>query len=327
MIKPPTPVDELLRLETLRNLKILDTNPEERFDRVTRLAKRVFGTPIALVSLVDSERQWFKSRQGLDATETHRDISFCGHAILDDEILVVEDAHADERFSDNPLVTSNPNIRFYAGYPLNGPEGAKIGTLCIIDREPREMSAEDLQLLRELGGMVEEELAIADMMRNDPTTGLSNRIGFVLIAQHLLAMCERAQMPASLLLFQHSNHGEIELSQGSAEGDRAAIEMTQLLMATFRDSDIVGRLTPDTFAVLLAGSSSTDIDSVRQRFMNRIEERNTNSPFGYELEIESHAIGFDSAQHSDAEAFIQDAETYLDSASDELTAAGLATTA
>ena len=108
MITPPTPVDELLRLETLRNLKILDTNPEERFDRVTRLARRIFGTPIALVSLVDTDRQWFKSRQGLDAVETPRDISFCGHAILSDEIMVVNDAHEDERFSDNPLVTGDP---------------------------------------------------------------------------------------------------------------------------------------------------------------------------------------------------------------------------
>ena len=118
MIKPPTPVDELMRLETLRNLKILDTESEERFDRVTRLARRVFGTPIALVSLVDNDRQWFKSRQGIEVSETSREISFCGHAILDDEVMVVRDAHDDERFADNPLVTSDPSIRFYAGYPL-----------------------------------------------------------------------------------------------------------------------------------------------------------------------------------------------------------------
>ena len=112
MITPATPVDELLRLETLRNLKILDTDPEERFDRVTRLAKRIFGTEIALVSLVDGDRQWFKSSQGIEVTETPRDVSFCGHAILDDEVMIVNDTHTDDRFRDNPLVTTDPSIRF-----------------------------------------------------------------------------------------------------------------------------------------------------------------------------------------------------------------------
>jgi GAF domain-containing protein len=115
MLTPPTPSDETRRLQTLRSLKLLDTLPEERFDRVTRLAKQVFSTPIALVSLVDADRQWFKSRQGLDATETPRDISFCGHAILDDDITIVMDARKDQRFCDNPLVCGDPDIRFYAG--------------------------------------------------------------------------------------------------------------------------------------------------------------------------------------------------------------------
>ena len=144
MIVPATPVDELLRLETLRNLKILDTDPEERFDRVTRLAKRIFGAEIALVSLVDSDRQWFKSYQGIEVTETSRDVSFCGHAILDDEVMVVQDALADERFRENPLVTANPNIRFYAGCPISAPNGSNVGTLCVIDSEPHDIDDGDV---------------------------------------------------------------------------------------------------------------------------------------------------------------------------------------
>src|ERR1700752_1549332 len=115
MLTPALPADENTRLDTLRALNILDTSPEERFDRLTRLAKRLFGVPIALVNLVDADRQWFKSCVGLSATETPRDISFCGHAILGDDILLVPDAGVDERFHDNPLVTGDPNIRFYAG--------------------------------------------------------------------------------------------------------------------------------------------------------------------------------------------------------------------
>lgn len=312
MIKPATPVDELLRLETLRNLKILDTNPEERFDRVTRLAKKVFGTPIALVSLVDADRQWFKSRQGLEATETPRDISFCGHAILEDSILVVEDAQADERFCDNPLVTDDPSIRFYAGYPISGPRGQKIGTLCIIDREPREMSPDDRDLLTELGEMVEEELAIADMVRNDPTTGLSNRAGFVMIAEHLLAMCARTDVPASLMLFHLSNLGDIDVSFGSTESDRAVIEMTQLVLASFRDSDIVGRIAPDIFVVLLASSRSDGADVTRERFERNIDDRNAASNGGYDLDVDSYVIVYNNMLHADVESLLESAEELID---------------
>ena len=138
MLKPPIPKNEAQRMESLRSLHILDTPAEERFDRITRLAKRLFGVPIALVSLVDESRQWFKSRQGLDATETPREISFCGHSILCDDTMVIADAAQDERFADNPLVTDEPHIRFYAGCPVQTPDRQRIGTLCIIDRQPRE---------------------------------------------------------------------------------------------------------------------------------------------------------------------------------------------
>ena len=131
MKTPEFPPNESHRLSALNELALLDTLPEERFDRLTRLAARTLDAPIALVSLIDKDRQWFKSRQGLGATETGRDISFCGHAILSEETLVIENALNDERFHDNPLVTGDPNIRFYAGAPLHDPQGHRVGTLCI----------------------------------------------------------------------------------------------------------------------------------------------------------------------------------------------------
>lgn len=313
MIKPPIPVDELLRLETLRRLKILDTDPEERFDRVTRLAKRIFGTPIALVSLLDAERQWFKSCQGLEATETSRDISFCGHAITDDRVLVVNDTHQDERFSDNPLVTCDPNIRFYAGYPLSTPNGSKVGTLCIIDREPRELTPEDIELLTELGQMVEEEFVVESMMRDDPVTGLSNRAGFTLIAEHLLAMCARTHSPASLTLFRFPAESALDDLVESAESDRAAIELAQLLMASFRDSDVVGRIGTDTFAVLLTGAQLSD-EKAQQRLLDRLEERNRKSDASHELVVEAHTIAYDPDRHPDVETLLRDAELSIDEA-------------
>jgi len=163
MKKPDLPAKELARITALRDLCILDTPAEERFDRITRIAQHLFNVPIALVSLVDSNRQWFKSCQGLPVSETPRDISFCGHAILGDGIFIVPDAMADERFVDNPLVTSDPKIRFYAGSPLTGRGGQKLGTLCIIDRRARTFTAAELQTLSDLARLVERELNERDL--------------------------------------------------------------------------------------------------------------------------------------------------------------------
>jgi len=175
--KPDTPQEEQARLETLRSLGILDTPPEERFDRLTRMAKRLLGVPIALVSLVDENRQWFKSCFGLNVSETSRDISFCGHAILGNDLFIIPDTIMDERFADNPLVLNDPYIRFYAGCPLRAPNGQKLGTLCIIDRQPRNFEKEDLEALKDLASMAERELAAIQLATLDELTNISNRRG------------------------------------------------------------------------------------------------------------------------------------------------------
>jgi len=151
--------DEERRLASLHAIGILDTPPEERFDRITRLAQRVFGVPIALVSLVDRDRQWFKSRCGLSETQTPRTMAFCDHAIRQEAMLVVPDACDDPRFSDNPLVTGELGIRFYAGQVIKSPDGHAIGTLCIIDTQPRALLVADMACLRDLAHLVEAEIA------------------------------------------------------------------------------------------------------------------------------------------------------------------------
>jgi GAF domain-containing protein len=158
MLAAPIPTDDRERLQALRALLILDTPPEERFDRVARFAADEFDVPMAFVSLVDEKRQWFKARVGLDTCETDRERSFCGHAILKPEFFVVEDTHADERFADNPLVTGEPHLRFYAGAPLQLPGGERVGTLCLADRRPRTLDAVDLAILGSLRDLVVEEL-------------------------------------------------------------------------------------------------------------------------------------------------------------------------
>jgi GAF domain-containing protein len=142
MIAPKLPINEAERLRELYLYEILDTLPERELDRITELASKILGMPSALISLVDRDRQWFKSRCGLDAEETSRDISFCGHVVNSKAALIVHDALEDERFFDNPLVTGAPHIRFYLGVPLITPNQHVIGTLCVLDSTPRVVSAE-----------------------------------------------------------------------------------------------------------------------------------------------------------------------------------------
>lgn len=159
-MKANIPTREAARLEALRQYRILDTPSEQSYDDITALAAFICDVPIALISLVDSDRQWFKSKVGLNVDETNRDVSFCAHAILSDRVMIVDDARNDERFQDNPLVTCAPNIRFYAGVPLRTPEGHPIGTLCVIDHQPRELSEYQIKTLETLARQVVMQLEL-----------------------------------------------------------------------------------------------------------------------------------------------------------------------
>ena len=291
MISPTIPEDEKQRLEKLRALKILDSAPEERFDRLTRMAKRMFGVDISVLSLIDDGRQWFKSKASENELpdETTREISFCGHAILGDDVFVIEDALEDYRFKDNPLVTEHPNIRFYAGYPLKVNNDSALGTLCIIDDKPREFDPEDLQLLRDLGVMAEQEIAALQLATLDDLTLISNRRGFTELAKHSLNVCRRKGLSASILLFDLNKFKPINDKFGHAEGDRALIVFANILRKVFRESDVFGRLGGDEFAVLMMDVDAENTQRVIQRFNNEVTTYNQEAARGYDIE---YSVGF-----------------------------------
>lgn len=285
MESAPTPLNEQARLARVRGLGILDTPPEERFDRITRLATRLLSTPVALLSFVDQDRLWFKSRQNWEYTEASREASFCAHAIVHDDVLVVRDATADARFEDNPLVTEDPNIRFYAGCAIKSSDGHHLGTLCVIDREPRELSDDDKLLLCDLTRMVELELATIDLALTDELTGLVNRRGFQTIGSQVVELSKRKEIELAACFIDLDDMKSINDTYGHEAGDGALQALATLLQESFRDSDVIARVGGDEFCILLAGTASAGAAVAETRLDDAIERYNACSGAPYRLSV------------------------------------------
>ena len=311
MKKPDVPDNEASRLKTLRSLDILATPSEERFDRLTRMAKRMFNVPIALVSLVDEDRQWFKSCVGLSATETPRDISFCGHAILGHEIFIIPDATKDERFADNPLVTDEPKIRFYAGCPLSFTDGSRLGTLCIIDQKPRELTPDDLADLKDLALTAELELAAVQLATRDELTSILNRRGFMLIGQHSLNVCTRQSIPASLAFLDLDSFKPINDNFGHAAGDHVLRVIAEQMSKVCRTSDLYGRLGGDEFVALFINASKEDAESIMKRLQQTVNDVLLQENSGYDASFSYGVVPFDPKTHTSIEMLVSEADALM----------------
>lgn len=311
MQSPQQPENEEKRLKTLQQLNILDTPFEERFDRLTRLAIRIFSVPIAMVSLVDENRQWFKSRIGLEHTETPRDMSFCGHAILNNKAFIISDARKDPRFADNPLVKGEPYICFYAGYPLRFLDGSILGTLCIIDTQPKILSSDDLSILKDLAELAERELAAIHLATLDELTQISNRRGFLTLAEKALKISSRSKLPLSLAYFDLNGFKAINDKFGHAEGDHALVTFAQLMKSCFRGSDIFARLGGDEFVVLLTNSDERFAQQSIQRFRNKISQYNEQENKDYNITFSDGIVAIVPDSNSSVEALLQRADTLM----------------
>lgn len=268
MIRPPIAHDEPERLAALMSLGLLHTPAEERFDRITRMATKLLNAPIALVSLVAEDHQWFKSVHGIEARSTARDISFCGHAIASDGPFIVEDATIDERFSGNPLVVESPQIRAYAGHPIQvGEGGHRVGTLCVIDVEPRRFTTDDVDTLRDLAAIVEGEiqrgllteiqsellLQRAELQKKamvDPLTRVWNRGAITDLLEREIARARRGS-PVSVAMLDADHFKRVNDTHGHPVGDEVLRELAARVRGGIRDCDDVGRYGGEEFLVLL----------------------------------------------------------------------------
>ncbi len=277
---PPArlPPNETERLETLRSYEVLDTACESAFDNIAELTAQLTGCPIALVSLTDTERQWFKARYGSEAPEMPREHSFCAHAILDpDHVLVVADTRNDLRFADNPFVLGAPNVRFYAGAPLVTSDGAALGTLCVLDLEPRTMGREQRQVMMRLAETVMTTLelrrALAQVHRLatiDMLTGLPNRMALVDALERAIARSRRQGESFGLIYIDLDGFKQVNDTLGHGIGDDLLREVASILAASLRREDLAARLGGDEFAVLLVGAD-LDVQTAAIRLRSELE--------------------------------------------------------
>jgi diguanylate cyclase (GGDEF)-like protein len=265
------PANEEQRLRSLHALQILDTQPEEDFDDLTTLASQIVGAPIALITLVDRDRQWFKSKVGLNLDQTSRSGSFCAHAILGDTIFEVEDATKDARFSENPLVTGPPGIRFYAGMPLTTPEGTNVGTLCTIDHVPRKLDEDQRRGLKIIARQVMAQIELRRLLRGrevrenlirDPLTNLFTRRYMEATLERELHRMERVRLPLGILALDLDHFKQLNDTHGLGTGDAVLRAFAALLQSTFRQDDIVCRSGGDEFLIILP---TADAKMIQQR--------------------------------------------------------------
>jgi diguanylate cyclase (GGDEF)-like protein len=314
MLKPAHPSNEAERLAALKRYDLLDTAPEQAYDDLITILSGICNVPMSAVTLIDAERQWFKARVGLDVEETSRDVSFCGHVVMTPkELLVVEDAREDPRFFDNPLVLGGPKIRFYAGAPLVDGEGLAMGSLCVMDQKPRQMTEFQQAALRSLSRQVsmlmelhrsaselrhhiverdwyEQQLAtyqglletqnaeLAVQSRVDPLTGLANRRAFNEALKIATDGVVEGGAPSALILFDIDHFKTVNDTLGHPVGDQVLEALAEIIQKMTPDQATAARVGGEEFALILPGSAAHNAFAWCQEIGRRIEANRLPTP-------------------------------------------------
>lgn len=299
MLPAPIPEDEDARLASLQRMQILATPAEESFNRITRIAAQTFNVPFTLISIIDKDRQWFKSSVGVAEQQTSRDISFCGHVVHSGQMMIIEDASRDARFSDNPLVCSGMNIRFYAGRPLRNAEGYVIGTLCLIDRKPRQMTHKEIQTLNDLGALTETLFSVRGLSEAmegllieldtvkresmiDPLLRTWNRSAIMDILSRENDQANREGSELSILMLDVDRFKSINDIYGHPVGDTVLIEVVQAIRNQLRSYDSIGRYGGEEFMVVLPDAGENEAIKLAERLRKSVE--------GLTIEVDQHRI-------------------------------------
>lgn len=264
--------DEEGRLCALRRANILDTEPEPWFEEIVELVKDVLHVPMCAVSLVDAHRQWFKARRGLGVSETPRDVSFCTHTIASPGPLLIRDATADARFSNNLLVVGEPHIRSYAGVPLTTSDGYNLGSLCIIDTITREFDPREVKILSKFAKLVIDELELRRMVSIDQLTNALTRRAWLQLSESEVQRAHRYGRPLSIAVFDIDHFKSINDTFGHPAGDMVLADVAFACTSKLRDTSSLGRLGGEEFGLLLVEANADEALRTADRFRTLIEE-------------------------------------------------------
>ena len=305
------PADEAARLAALQRYQILDTPEDEAFDRIPRIIQRALGAPMAAIAFVDEDRRWFKAVSGGRRGELPRSISFCNHTIQRDHPTIVADTHLDERFRKNKLVVEAPYIRAYLGVPLMTPDGFRIGSVCCVDKKPREFTREEIELVQDLSSIVMEQLELRQMALYDPLTSVRSRRGFRSDVEMQLALEKRYQREFSLLMLDIDHFKAINDSFGHQVGDEILAGLGQRLIETLRECDLVGRIGGDEFVVALPETNRQEARRCGERIREAVEAKPFETQAGsIEVKVSLGAASVDGGSYQ-LDALLEQADKVL----------------
>lgn len=262
-------LEEEARLRSLRRLELLDAPEQPSFVRIVDLASTVLQAPVALVSLLDAERQWFLARHGLAARQTPREMAFCSYSASSDVLTVVNDALQDDRYRLHPMVIGEPYVRFYAGAPIFSPDGPRLGSLCVVDRRPREFGESQRNLLRQLAAMVEREIVLRRQANLCPLTGLFHRTAFLRLAEVDTQQARLADQALAYLHLELLGLDRVNRSLGVAAGDALLQAFTDQLRDNLKARDLVGRVGATEFGLLLSDCGDQEAVEIAERLRQR----------------------------------------------------------
>ena len=303
--------DESARLAALRRLRVLDTGSEPQFEKIVALVRTLLAVPMAAVSLVDADRQWFKARSGLAEAELPRAGSFCTHTVDQCEPLVVADAEVDPRFKHSPLVLGAPHIRSYVGIPLTMPDGYRVGALCAIDTIPRRFDLGQVAVLAQLAALVVDELELRQIAMRDEGTGALSRRGFMAATHGSIERCHSPGRAGAVAVFDVDHFKRVNDMFGHPAGDAVLREIVSRCHESLRQGDTIGRIGGEEFGILLPQTGWSEAGAIVERIRATIANRGFALPEGGAIPITASfgIAAFESA--STAEAVIAGADVAL----------------